>query len=170
MIPDHQWGLYSRQWNPFKGESPGSSGRINRCNWYQLLHQGWRMQRGTKGGRKSGRKSEWSHLTFIAGSATQFKGGFPPRNLNATTRPNQRRIEECSSVQRKNTLTGEKWNTAVCRWCHVIRGEGVAPPHLLKGKSSNLFYSTIGSELCKLRHVSIGNFHRNNQKLVKFSF
>ena len=65
-----QWGLYSRQWNPFKGEFPESSGRINRCNWYQLLHQGWRMQRGTKGGRKSGRQSEWSHLAFIAGSAT----------------------------------------------------------------------------------------------------
>ena len=40
----------------------------------------------------------------------------------------------------------------------------------LKGKKTLFFYSTIGSELAKLRQVTIGNFHRKDQKLVKSSF
>ena len=40
----------------------------------------------------------------------------------------------------------------------------------LKGEVKSFFYSTIGSELGKLRQVSIGNFHRNDQKLDKSSF
>ena len=40
-----------------------------------------------------------------------------------------------------------------------IKGEVFIPP-----------LQCIGSELGKLRQVSIGNFHRNDQKLVKSSF
>ena len=49
-------------------------------------------------------------------------------------------------------------------------GDHLFHDYFLKGKSSHFFYSTIGSEIGKLRQVSEGNFHRNDQKLVKFSF